>query len=340
VSASTRKETDRSTGLVHRLVLGLERAWDRLRPRDATPEPVIDAYLGYATPDGCQLRGRVLDGHRYSTQIDVRSRWNAFRNMARNFLTAEIPGVRVASGDVETVTDEEGYFQLTVPALPPGLHHATLRLPDHDTQTEATILVPVADAKLGIISDIDDTVMRTGAFSLARNLWTTATTFITDREVFADTVAVLKSLQGDANPVFYVSSSPWNLHGYLNAVFEANGVPRGPMFLRDFGVSQTKFIKSTHGSHKGDAIATILAANPNLDFVLIGDSGQHDALVYHDAILRHPGRIRQVMLRHAGPIDQADQDAADAIRRSNVDLVMAEHLDQSAGAEAPASVDA
>lgn len=320
---------------MHAFFLSLERVWDRLLPRDATPEPVIDAYLGYATPDGCQLRGRVLDGHRYSTQIDARSRWNAFRNMARNFFTAEMPGVRVASGNVETLSDEEGYFQLTVPTLPPGEHAVALRLPDHDTQIEAAILVPEADAKLGIISDIDDTVMRTGAFSLARNLWMTATTFITDREVFADTVAVLKRLQGDANPVFYVSSSPWNLHAYLSAVFEANGVPRGPMFLRDFGVSQTMFITSTHGSHKGHAIDTILAANPGLDFVLIGDSGQHDALVYHDAIVRHPGRIKQVLLRHAGPIDQADRDAAEAIRRSKVDLVMADYLNQAAGAEAP-----
>jgi phosphatidate phosphatase APP1 len=321
---------------MHAFFLSLERVWDRLLPRDTTPEPVIDAYLGYATPEGCQLRGRVLDGHRYSTQIDARSRWNAFRNMARNFFTAEMPGVRVASGDVETLSDEEGYFQLTVPALPLGEHAVALRLPDHDTQIEAAILVPEADAKLGIISDIDDTVMRTGAFSLARNLWTTATTFITDREVFADTVAVLKRLQGDANPVFYVSSSPWNLHAYLSAVFEASGVPRGPMFLRDFGVSQTMFITSTHGSHKGDAIDTILAANPGLDFVLIGDSGQHDALVYHDAIVRHPGRIKQVLLRHAGPIDQTDRDAAEAIRRSKVDLIMAEFLNQAAGAEAPA----
>ncbi|MBO6675812.1 MAG: DUF2183 domain-containing protein [Rhizobiales bacterium] len=340
MSVSTRKEESRSKGLLHAIFLGLERVWDRLRPRDATPEPVIDAYLGYATPDGCQLRGRVLDGHRYSTQIEARSRWNAFRNMARNFFTAEMPGVRVASGDVETLSDEEGYFQLTVPALPPGAHHVALRLPDYDTQTETTILVPEADAKLGIVSDIDDTVMRTGAFSLARNLWTTATTFITDREVFADTVALLKKLQGDANPVFYVSSSPWNLHSYLNQVFEANGVPSGPMFLRDLGVSESKFIKSTHGSHKGNAIDTILAANPGLEFVLIGDSGQHDALVYHDAIIRYPGRIKQVVLRHAGPIDQADRVAADAIRRSNVDLVMAEELDLAADAEAPASADA
>lgn len=284
----------RPTSLVHRASSGIERIWDRVRPRDASPEPAIDAYTGYGTPGGCVLRGRVLDGHRYSTQIEKPSRWNAVRNMARNFFTDEIPSVRVAAGETYAVTDEEGYFRLDTPPLPPGWHDVPLQLPDHGVQSNAPVMVPSPDAKYGVISDIDDTVMRTGAYSLARNLWTTATTYITDREVFGDTARLLRQLHAGINPVFYVSSSPWNLHTYLNTVFDAHDVPRGPMFLRDLGISETKFVKSSHGSHKGDAIDAILAANPDLEFVLIGDSGQHDAIVYHDTIERHPGRIRQV----------------------------------------------
>lgn len=311
---------------MHNLFIQVERAWDRWRPRDAMPEPVIDAYLGYATPDGCVLRGRVLDGHRFSTQIETPSRWNAIRNMARNFFTDEMTGVKVVSGVAETVTDEEGYFQLLIPPMAAGWHGAPLALPDHDRQFETQVMVPAPDARFGIISDIDDTVMRTGAYWLPRNLWTTATTFITNREVFDDTIALLNHLQAGLNPVFYVSSSPWNLHRYLNTVFDAHGVPKGPMFLRDLGISDKQFIKSSHGSHKGDAIDTILAANPSIDFVLIGDSGQHDAIVYHDAIVRHPGRIRQVVLRQAGKIDDADLDAAEAIRRMDVELFTGESV--------------
>ncbi|WP_420407158.1 phosphatase domain-containing protein [Hoeflea sp.] len=313
-------KTSGSRSLLHDLALKAERLWDRVRPRDDTPEPVIDSYMGYATPQGCVLRGRVLDQHRFSSRLDAPSRLNAFRNMLRNFLTNEMAGVNVASGRSEAVTDEEGYFQLVIPSKPEGLQTASLSLPDHESETQAVIQVPSTKAEIGIISDIDDTVMRTGAYWLPRNLWTTATTFVSNREVFQDTAEFIRHFEAGRNPVFYVSSSPWNLHAYLNQVFESHDVPKGPFFLRDLGISETQFIKSSHGSHKGDAIDTILAANPGLEFILIGDSGQHDASVYLDAIERHPGRIRQVVLRSAGRIDDADIKAANALQEKDIDF--------------------
>jgi len=313
--------------LFHDLSLKVEHLWDRVRPRDKTPEPVIDTYMGYATPDGCVLRGRVLDTTWFSTRLEAPSRLNAIRNMARNFITNEMPGVWIASGDVETVTDEEGYFQLVIPALPSGWQTAELSLPDYESTAQASIQVPYPDAEVGIISDIDDTVMRTGAYWLPRNLWTTATTFVSNRKVFEDTAAFIRQAEDGRNPVFYVSSSPWNLHAYLNQVFDNHDVPNGPFFLRDLGISETKFIKSSHGSHKGDAIDTILGANPGLQFILVGDSGQHDATVYLNAIKRHPGRIRQVVLRRAGKIDDADLKAAEAIRQTDVDFFSGPSLD-------------
>ena len=44
----------------------------------------------------------------------------------------------------------------------------------------------------------------------------------------------------------------------------------------------------------------MLAANPGLPFVLIGDTGQHDAPIYRDAVRRHADRIERVILRIAG----------------------------------------
>ena len=72
-------------------------------------------------------------------------------------------------------------------------------------------------------------------------------------------------------------------------------------FLRDLGISETQFITGTHGDHKGDAVDRILAANPDLSFVLIGDTGQHDAEIYGAAAKRHPGRIKAILLREPGP---------------------------------------
>jgi len=97
------------------------------------------------------------------------------------------------------------------------------------------------------------------------------------------------------------------------------------MFLRDYGISRTQFITGTHGDHKGQAIDTVLAANPDLSFILIGDTGQHDAHVYADTAKRHPGRIRRVILRQAGR--HRDDASINAMRADGVDVKVASSYD-------------
>ena len=295
--------------LAHRVERWVDRRLPGSGNRDA---PLVDPYTGYETPDGVILRGRVLSSLRRGTPRADHSAWVNFRQMAALFLTDEVAKVRVACGAVETLSDEEGYFTLTVP-VPSGDPPAAMEvvLP----ATGETALVPVflrqPGAEFGVISDIDDTMMRTGAYSLARNLWTSLTGNALTRHVFPDAVALMTALaEGGRNPVFYVSSSPWNLHDFLATIFQRAGLPMGPMFLRDLGISETQFVTGTHGDHKGGAIDRILAANPDLRFVLIGDTGQHDAHVYRDAIRRHEGRIVRVILRQPGPGPDAESRAA------------------------------
>ena len=99
------------------------------------------------------------------------------------------------------------------------------------------------------------------------------------------------------NPVVYVSSSPWNLYRQFAGALEHRGVPRGSLYLKDFGVDPGKFIKTGHHAHKLDRIDEVLSLYPDLDAVLVGDSGQADAEIYQRAVARHPGRIRAVLIR-------------------------------------------
>lgn len=291
---------------LHRLALKGERALDRRVARGAARAPVIDPYLGYATPETLVARGRVLTALKRSEAHEGRSRLGNLRQMASLFLTSEVEGVTVSARGVEAVTDAEGYFHLTLPRgdAPPGWAEIAASV-DHaeaDDDTVLRVLVARPDARFGIISDVDDTMIRTGAYSLAKNLWTSFTGNALTREVFADSLKLMQALSdGGRNPIFYVSSSPWNLHAFLGEVFARAGLPEGPLFLKDYGISETSLIAESHGGHKGSAIETILNAHPDLPFVLIGDTGQHDAQVYLDAALRHEGRIERVVLREPGP---------------------------------------
>lgn len=250
------------------------------------------------------------------------SRWQNLKQMAGLFLTDEVAGVAAVapSQGVQETSDPEGYLWIEVPRgeMGPGWHEVAVEIAGRPgTRTGFPVLVPAEDARLGVITDIDDTMMETGAYSLLRNLWTTFTGSALTRKVFPDSVVLIDHLSRHGrNPVYYVSSSPWNLHAFLDKVFSRAGLVAGPMFLRDLGFRAGEAGGTGHMGHKSAAIDRVMAANPGLPFVLIGDTGQADAHVYLEACRRHGGRVSAVVLRQPGPGPDAESRRALAMIRS------------------------
>ena len=251
------------------------------------------------------LRGRVLSSTASLSKDGRQSRWRNARDFLRLFLTDELADVEVslASGDAVTKTDEEGFFRLNVAADLMSHDGAIAVKVGNSGQRFHLPVYSSKDASVGVISDIDDTLMQTGAFSIWRNLWTSVTGNVHTRLVFPDAVATMQALSDLDASFFYVSSSPCNLHHYLQTIFSRSGLPDGPMFLRDLGVSRSQFITGTHDAHKTDAIKAILSDNPQLDFVLVGDTGQHDAQIYASIVEQYQKRIRLVILRQSRGAD-------------------------------------
>ena len=278
-----------------------EAVLGRLRPPRSAP-PVIEVYLGYSTPEHWVARGRVLTR---LVRPEVRPGQRRLRNLLQMlslFLTDEVADVAVkaTAHGVSAETDEEGYFTLLVPR---GSSHgwAEVAVLAEGARAVLPVQVTLPGARLAVVSDIDDTVIETGAWSLWRNLRTTFAGNMTSRHVFPDAVELLGRLsEGGRNPLFFVSSSPWNMHAFLEGIFARVGLVKAPLFLRDLGIGEVQLVSSTHGEHKGSVIDRLLAANPGLPFWLVGDTGQHDAEVYAEAAARHPGRIARVTLRRAG----------------------------------------
>lgn len=287
-----------------RVVWALDRAIGLLRRRLRPDAGVLEPYVGYSTPDTVVARGRVLVTLRGRVARPGQGRLANVRQMVARFFTREVSGARVIANGTSAAAqaDREGYFVLQIRRSPAqsGWIDVEAELAGRpETRVPLPVAVTSPTASVGVISDIDDTIMRTGAYSLALNLWTTLTGNSLTREVFADAVRLVARLHAGRNPVFYVSSSPWNLHDFLEQVFARAGLVRGPLFLRDLGIGRDQLVTRGHADHKATAIDTILAANPDLRFVLIGDTGQKDAQIYLDAARRHPGRVRRIILRRA-----------------------------------------
>ncbi|NNE77039.1 MAG: App1 family protein, partial [Pricia sp.] len=100
-----------------------------------------------------------------------------------------------------------------------------------------------------------------------------------------------------ANPIFYVSHSPWNLYRYLELFLQKNNFPKGPILLRNLPKFRKRKDDEEEKPQKQKEILNILKTYPSLKFILIGDSGEHDADIYKEIAEIQPDRILAIYLR-------------------------------------------
>ena len=279
----------------------------------------IVPFFGYGTSAKIRVRGRVVEDEGVISSSETDSVWRNIANMYRRFETDEIPFAKVRAvfqnAEIETTADDEGYFtaEFSNPETLPGklwqevgfelLEPVSIN--DQKPTATGQILTSQESAKFGVISDIDDTVMATNVINRVKMLLTTITANEHTRIPFEGVAAFYRALQKgvsgvENNPIFYVSSSPWNLYGLLLEFFRKHEIPFGPLFLKDFG-SHTIFKGGDHHSHKLENITHILETFAHLPFVLIGDSGEQDPEIYRQVIEKFPNKIRAVYIRNVNP---------------------------------------
>jgi phosphatidate phosphatase APP1 len=322
-----------------------DAAWDRLSRRMrrrlgwARP-PRILPYRGYGTAERALIHARVLEDRDVRPAHLRRSLVGSAIASYQRYATREMPGARVAVrwGDKhwEGTTDEEGFLELWV--KPPegvelGWNLVELELLEPEPEGVAIVSAPVlvtgAGAELGVISDIDDTVIATEVTNLLKRAWALFLTEHRTRLPFEGVDAFYLALRdgsgGQAdNPIFYVSSSPWNLYEHLDEFLALHRIPAGPLLLRDWGLSSKGFAPGGGHSHKLDKIRGLLETFERLPFILIGDSGQEDAEHYRTIVREFPGRIRCVYIRNVASRRQRAEElsriAAD-VRAAGSELV-------------------
>jgi phosphatidate phosphatase APP1 len=265
----------------------------------------IEPYLGHGGPQGVVVRGRVVDDPPPTVAEEREGLGSAVRRTLRHFFTHELPNVplrvTVADAVADVVTDEEGYFlALLAPSAdaltaPWTIGEVELAGPyraltgQHSARVE--VRVPELDARFGVISDVDDTILETGVQRVAQMVRQTLTGSALTRTPFRGAAELYRDLAAGGNPVFYVSSSPWNLHAFLVAFLRHRDFPLGPIMLRDL-------LGSGSGREpKHVRIDEILRLHPELRFVLLGDSGEEDPQIYADIVRTHPDRFLAVYIR-------------------------------------------
>ena len=207
----------------------------------------IHGYQSYGTHEHIYLLGRALEDE--GVNLEKTGFVNAFKNAYRQFRSDELSHAKIKvklpdNRVLYAVTDEEGYFKVDEKLV--NLKDLTneegwlqlelayddenqKRLVTNDNRFAAQMLIPSDKAEYGVISDIDDTMLKTGVTSLLkwRVILNTLFKGVGKRTPFTGAADFYKKLHlgksGNAsNPMFYVSNSPWNLYHYLEAFIKNN----------------------------------------------------------------------------------------------------------------------
>jgi phosphatidate phosphatase APP1 len=307
-------------------LLGLfgELAWQARRTAGAIGRAIdrdpiqIVGYRGYGTAERSLVLGRVLQNEGIRAPEASQSRWRNLLASLRRIESDPLPfarvRARVGAGDQryeEIVADDEGFVRHWLAAGSPagvhGWHSVSLHLVDPPNavpvRASAQVLTPAATARFGVVSDMDDTVLQSEVTSFLRAARIVLLENALTRLPFPGVAAFYRALErgatgADANPIFYVSSSPWNLYDVIDGFLEAQRIPTGPLLLRDWDLGR---LSERHARHKSVVIREIFDTYPDMPFLLVGDSGQEDPEIYADLVRERPGRIKAVYIRNVTP---------------------------------------
>ncbi len=328
------------TKTIYHLDAGVDNLRYRLSERFSNNDSVAFPYLSYGTREKLLLKGRVLRAKNLQPAGKDSSFWKNFKNAYKRFDSDEIPYAKLTCrfhGQQEEISaNDEGFFEHWLELKKPleidhdfiqtvELELVALKRHQAETRFSASIMVPSEKAKFGIVSDLDDTVLQTGAGSVIGMMKKVLFGNAYTRLPFEGVADFYTALHRNMNPIFYVSSSPWNLYDVLIEFFDIQNIPMGPLILRDWGISASEFIPRDHKKHKLEVITAIFNTYSSLPFILIGDSGQEDPEIYADLVKQYPGRILAIYIRDVSENAKRDeqiQNLALTVKQSGADLLL------------------
>ena len=300
-----------------------ERRERRARRRGYTP--TVIPYTCYGADGWIRVLCRVLLT-RPSVGGDTAVRYKKIRGW-RSFTSVPVNdiAVTITIGQTEhrVFADRGGVVDHVVKvALEPGWHELTVGTDESET-VSAPVFIVDPNASIGIISDVDDTVMVT---ALPRPLLAAWNTFVLDEHARRPVpgMAVLYERLARSHPgtpVFYLSTGAWNVAPTLTRFLSRNLYPPGPLLLTDWGPTHDRWFRSGR-QHKTESLRRLAAEFPGIRWLLVGDDGQHDEELYGEFVREHPRNVEAVAIRQlsnseavlAGGRSKAEQHSNGSVR--------------------------
>ena len=297
------------------------------RPQQALSKPSVNSHRAARIEDAWQawrVRGRLRRGYTqlvvpfggYGSRTGVRllarvllvpTKKNSSRSRRsvrgwRSFVSAPVPGahVTITAGDqhFEVTADRGGVIDEMVDVhLPPGWHELSLQIAGEEPVV-SSVFVVAKGQNIGVVCDIDDTVMVT---ALPRPFLAAWNSFVRDEHARRPVpgMAVLMERiirQYPGSPIIYLSTGAWNVYPTLTRFLTRHLYPHGSLLLTDWGPTHDRWFRSGQ-AHKRENLRRLAAEFPNVRWILIGDDGQHDEDIYAEFAKEFPGNVRAIAIR-------------------------------------------
>lgn len=299
-------------------------------------EPRLILYRGFGNAKLVYVKGRILEEKATGKPQEEQSAGKNFIETAQRFFSGYYADVSVivsfAGQEQRLVTQEDGLFECVFQfeeALKAGWHIVQARFAEGPDNMVCRGEVLVADETggVGIISDIDDTVLISRTTEAMKALQLLLFRNAKTRMPFKGARALYQALSNrNSAPTFYVSSSEWNLYDLLEEFFDHNELPKGAFLLHDYRTSllTINLRDQERHNHKLQKIRLLMQTYPGRSFVLIGDSGQRDAELYATIVEEYPKRVKAVLIRNVSDDLRAEEivELYDRMRHDNTPMFL------------------
>ena len=275
--------------------------------------PVVVPFTGYGRDGWVRVLARVHvvpPGSAAAVRIDDARGW-------RQFVVPSLAGVPVTievGGQTHRVVSmRKGYVDVRLDAeLETGWTSARLAVGE-GPPVEAPLRIVGPDTKLGVICDVDDTVIVT---DLPKPLVALRNALLirgAEREPVSGMVELFQQIEA-ANPgilVVYLSTGSWQTAPALADFLNRHGYPRGPMLLSHWGPTPEGWFRSGV-RHKREQLFRLFEELPQVRWLLVGDDTQHDPALYAEAAETAPAKVLGIAIRQLSAVhDSVGQAAVD-----------------------------
>ena len=171
---------------------------------------------------------------------------------------------------------------------------------------ESFLVREAAPRGLHIISDVDDTLIWTNVTQktkMAKDLLfkdTKEVRIIDGAPTFLHTALCSPNGQGGGT-LHYLSGSPTRLFDRIASIFRLHRFPLGSLTLKPISGKQA-YPLTEQLKYKLDALRRILAAFPQRPFLLLGDNGEKDPVIYDIIRKEYPQQIRAIFIHQVQPL--------------------------------------